>query len=284
MGPQPIDPDAGAVVSGTVVTQGGHGAPAVRFERDGAVGTITLDRAPGLNAINDAMRIGMVSACQAAIEDPGVRVVVIRAEGDRAFCVGADIKETRSEMSLAESRIPPADRDYTTAIAGAPKPVICAINGFCLGAGLEIALACDFRIASADASFGLPEVNLGLIPGAGGTQRLPRVIGPARALDMMMTGQRIGVDEALRIGLVTRVVADKAALDAAALALARDLAAKPPLALLYLKEAVRAGIDGSLPAGLSRERDLFTILRGTEDSKEAALAFKDKRAPVFHGR
>lgn len=256
----------------------------VRLDLDRGVATITIARADAMNAVNDAVRFGLVSACTTAADDPAVRAVVIRAEGDRSFCVGADIKETRGDLSQAEMRAPPHDRDYTSAIAAMTKPVICAIHGFCLGAGLEIALACDIRIATRDASFGLPEVNLGLIPGAGGTQRLSRLIGLGHALEMMLTGERVGADRALELGLVTRLVDDRETLDASASSLAHQLSTKAPLAVRYLKEAVHAGLDGSLATGLARERDLFAILRNTDDSREAAEAFKAKRSAVFVGR
>lgn len=256
----------------------------VRFEKDEGVAVITIARADALNAVNDAIRIGLVSACSRAAADPTVHALVIRAEGDRSFCVGADIKEARLPASQPETRTPPADRDYTSAIAASAKPVICAIHGFCLGAGLEIALACDIRIAAPGSTFGLPEVNLGLIPGAGGTQRLSRLIGIGRALDMMMTGERIDAEAALACGIVTRLAKDKADLDRMAITLAKSFASKPPLAVTYLKEAVRAGLDGTLTAGLARERDLFTILLATEDRAEAAEAFKTKRKPTFVGR
>ncbi len=261
-----------------------HADAVVRLEVDGAVATITIARSDAMNAVNDAVRVGLVSACAAAADDPAIRAVLIRAEGERSFCVGADIKETRRELSQAEMRAPPSDRDYTSAIAAMTKPVICAIHGFCLGAGLEIALACDIRIATREASFGLPEVNLGLIPGAGGTQRLSRLIGLGRALDMMLTGERVGAERALQLGLVTRLVDDRESLDGMALSLAHQLSTKAPLAVRYLKEAVHAGLDGSLATGLARERDLFAILRATEDSREAAEAFKAKRSAVFVGR
>ncbi|MDB5703816.1 MAG: enoyl-CoA hydratase [Sphingomonas bacterium] len=256
----------------------------VRLERDGAVAVVTLARADAMNAVNDAIRIGLVSACEQAEADPAIRVLVIRAEGERAFCVGADIKEVRPILSQAEMRTPPADRDYTAAIAAMTKPVIAAIHGFCLGAGLEIALACDIRIAAPCASFGLPEVNLGLIPGAGGTQRLSRLIGVGRALDMMLSGDRVDAAKALAYGLVTRLTASRDELDERALALARSLSVKAPLAITYLKEAVIGGLDGTLTAGLARERDLFILLQATEDKAEAAEAFKTKRVPVFVGR
>jgi enoyl-CoA hydratase/carnithine racemase len=256
----------------------------VRLDRVDGVGVITLARVDAMNAVNDAIRVGLVSACEEAATDPAIRAILIRAEGERSFCVGADIKEQRPNLSQAETRVPPADRDYTAAIAAMAKPVIAAIHGFCLGAGLEIALACDIRVASPCASFGLPEVNLGLIPGAGGTQRLSRLIGIGRALDMMLTGERIDAEKALAYGIVTRLTADRAELDGYGHQLARSLAAKPPIAVAYLKEAVIAGTDSSLAGGLARERDLFTLLRATEDYREAAEAFKAKRPPVFRGR
>jgi enoyl-CoA hydratase/carnithine racemase len=259
-------------------------AEVVSLVRQDGVGIVTLLRADAMNAVNDAIRFGLVSACTEAASDPSVHAVVIRAEGDRAFCVGADIKERRAPLSQAEARTPPADRDYTSAIAAMTKPTIAAIHGFCLGAGLEIALACDIRIASPDASFGLPEVNLGLIPGAGGTQRLSRLIGVGRALDLMLTGDRLDARHALAYGLISRLAANRAELDESAIAMAKALAGKPPLAVRYLKEAVAAGIDGTLSAGLARERDLFTLLLATEDAKEAAEAFKAKRRGIFVGR
>lgn len=257
---------------------------AVRYEIDGNLAIITLARADAMNAVNDALRIGMVRACEDAAADPAVRAVLIRAEGDRAFCVGADIKEARPELSQAEARTPPADRDYTTAIAAMTKPVVVAVHGFCLGAGLEIALAGDIRIASPCATFGLPEVNLGLIPGAGGTQRLTNLIGIGRAIDMMLTGERVNAERALDWGIVTRLVADRAELEAVSRKLAHALAGKAPIAVAYLKEAVMAGVGSGLATGLARERDLFVLLKATEDSREAADAFKAKRPPVFRGR
>lgn len=258
----------------------GWDAGDIRLGHDGRVAIVTLSRAQAMNAINDPIREGIVRACAEAARDPGVGALLLRAEGDRAFCVGADIKEKSGFDPVADRRLPPA-RDYAAALAALPKPVIVAIHGFCLGGGLEIALACDIRIASADARFALPEIDLGLIPGAGGTQRLPRLIGAARALDMMMTGERITAEAALGYGLITRLCDTRAALDAAALALARSLAGKAPVAMAYLKEAMA---DDGLSAGLARERHLFTLLQATQDRAEAAEAFKAKRPPVFTGR
>jgi len=217
----------------------------------------------------------------AAAAEPTIRAVLLRAAGERSFCVGADLKEERSPSRLAPSAL---ECDYTAALSALSKPVVVAIHGFCLGAGLEIALVCDVRIASPEASFALPEVNLGLIPGAGGTQRLARLIGAGRALDMMMTGERISADQALAWGIVTRLASSRPALDEMALMIAKTLASKPPLAVAYLKEVVAEGQDMSLPEGLAREKTLFSLLSKTEDRAEAVDAFRAKRPPRFVGR
>lgn len=161
--------------------------------------------------------------------------------------------------------------------------MIAALHGYCLGGGLELALACDIRIAAPGAQFGLPETGLGLIPGGGGTQRLPRVIGLGRAMDLLLSGDRIDAQEALRIGLVSRLVADRDALLGEARALAGRIAARPPTATAYAKEAARNGIEMDLQAGLTLEKTLFSLLMSTSDRAEAALAFKEKRAPRFTG-
>jgi enoyl-CoA hydratase/carnithine racemase len=254
------------------------------MERDGHVAIVTLARAEALNAIDDSVRMGIVEACARASSDAEIRSVLIRAEGERAFCVGADIKESKRPATQIASRRLEPERDYTSAIAAIAKPVVAAIHGFCLGGGLEIALACDIRMAAADASFALPEINLGLIPGAGGTQRLPRLIGIGRAMHMMLSGERIDAQRALDYGLVTHVAPDRDALNAAALALAHSIAAKPPLAAAFVKEAVQTGVDAGLKPGLVLERDLFTLLLNTEDRLEALDAFKTKRQPLFSGR
>jgi enoyl-CoA hydratase len=256
----------------------------IRLSHDGRVAIVTLARGQAMNAINDTIRRGIVRACTEIARDPGVGALLVRAEGDRAFCVGADIKEERAPLNQVESRMLPPDRDYTGALAGLAKPVVAAVHGFCLGGGLEIALACDIRIAAPGASFALPEIDLALIPGAGGTQRLTRLIGVARALDMMMTGERLSAERALDFGLITRLCKTRDALDEVSLTLARSLADKAPIAMAYLKEAVLAGADETLSSGLTRERDLFTLLQATQDRAEAADAFKNKRRPIFVGR
>lgn len=257
---------------------------AVAVELGGGVAVVTLNRPDAINALNDPLRVGLTRAFRDAEADPDVKVVVLRAAGERGFCVGADIKEFRPPVSLAASRRWSPDKAYIAAIGAVTKPTIAAIHGFCLGGGFEIAMACDLRVAAPDAVFGLPEVNLGLMPGSGGTQRLPRLIGPAMALDLMLTGRRFSAEEALSMGVVSRVVASRDVLFSEAKALAEEIAAKSPLATAFIKEAVHSGVDMSLNEGIRLERDLFTLLGSTEDKQEAAAAFREKRRPVFKGR
>jgi enoyl-CoA hydratase/carnithine racemase len=255
----------------------------VLVERRGRVGLVTLNRPDVVNAINDAIRTGLPAALAELDQDDGISVIVIAGAGERGFCVGADIKESRVVGNSVQERRRLFRLDWADRVDKVTKPVIAAIHGFCMGGGLELALACDIRIAAGNALFSLPETGLGLIPGGGGTQRLPRLIGLARALDLMLTGERIGAEEALRIGLVTRIAADKAALDAEALRVAEIIAARPPAASAFLKEAARRGLDADLESGLRLEKALFSILMKTSDRDEAALAFKEKRPPKFTG-
>jgi enoyl-CoA hydratase/carnithine racemase len=257
---------------------------AVTFERKGAVAIVTLNRPEAINALNDAVRTGLASSFREAEADPEVRVVLLRAAGQRGFCVGADIKEFRAPPSLIAARRIDKARAYIDAIASTTKPTIAAVQGFCLGGGFEIALSCDLRIAARDAVFGLPEVNLGLIPGSGGTQRLPRLIGTGRALDLMLTGRRIAADEAFQLGVVTRLAESQETLFDEALAIAEGIAGKSPSAVAYIKEAVLSGADLALKDGIVLERNLFTLLMSTEDRLEAAAAFREKRPAVFTGR
>ncbi len=251
--------------------------------QDGA-GWIVLNRPEAMNAVNDDLRTGIPAAVDAFEVDPAVRVIVLAGNGPRAFCVGADIREKRAPETVAEAHHRLAAMRWISAPATAAKPVIAAIHGFCLGGGLELALAADVRICTQDAQFALPETALGLIPGGGGTQRLARLIGPGPALDMILTGDRIGADEARRLGLVTRIVPEGGDLRAEAQALAARIAARPPMATRHAKAAVLGGLDQTLAAGLALERGLFAVLLSTEDRLEAARAFAEKRAPNFTGR
>lgn len=251
------------------------------LERLDAVARITMNRPESVNAINDAIRHGLPALLQQLDADPSIRVIVLRGAGERGFCAGADLKEKPAAKAPVTAALQ-GRTSWIESLDGIAKPIIATIHGFCLGGGLEIALACDLRIASQDATFGLPETGLGLIPGGGGTQRLPRLIGLGRALDMMMTGDRIDAPEALRIGLITRLSADHAALESDSLALAARIAARPPVATAFAKEAAAVGIQLDLPSGLRLERALFTMLLSGEERREAVAAFREKRKPDFN--
>jgi enoyl-CoA hydratase/carnithine racemase len=258
--------------------------PVVAIERHGAVALITLNRPEAINAINNQIRAELPAALQELDEDPSVRCLVLTGAGERGFCAGADIKEGRTAGSPAEElrRMTPAA--WIEALDRVAKPIIAAIHGICLGGGLELALACDVRMAARGARFGLPETALGLIPGGGGTQRLPRLIGLGRALDLLLSAEAIDADEAYRIGLVTRISASPEAVLADALHLANAIASRPPIAVVYVKEAARAGLDAPFSAGLKLEKGLFALLTSTADHAEAVAAFKEKRQPHFQGR
>jgi enoyl-CoA hydratase/carnithine racemase len=258
------------------------GPPVLVSVRDG-VAVVALNRPQRLNAINDDIRRMLPETLEAQDDDPDVRVIVIHGGESRGFCVGADITEQRPPETAIATRRRNSHKAWVDAFDRTTKPLIAAVHGFCFGGGLEIALACDIRMASSDALFSLPETGLGLIPGAGGTQRLHRVIGLGRALDLLLTGDRIDAQEALRIGLVTRLVAERAKLLEEAVALAGRLAQRAPAATLYVKEAAKASADLHLSAGMALERSLFALLATTEDRHEAARAFREKRAPKFSG-
>src|SRR5262245_61475602 len=256
---------------------------AIRYDAADGLATITLARPDVLNAMNDTMRRELTRCFTALADDDGVRVVVVTGAGERAFSAGADIREFVEPLVPVRFREQRRRIDFRQVMDRCPQPIIAAIRGFALGGGLELALACDIRIASEDAQLGLTEVNLAIIPGGGGTQRLPRLVGRGKALEMILTGARIPAAEALRIGLVERVV-PVAELMAAAQGLARDIAAKAPIALRYAKEAVVSGLGLPLQDGLRLENDLATLLRTTEDRVEGARAFVEKRRPKWTGR
>ena len=264
---------------GAVMESLGQGA--VEVERRAGVAWITLNRPESINAINDSIRQHVPAALQALDANPDVHVIVVRGAGERGFCAGADLKERPAVENPLDARVLRARTTWIESFDRVAKPVIAQIHGFCLGGGLEIALACDLRIASADAVFALPETGLGLIPGGGGTQRLPRIIGLGRAMDMLLTGERIDASEALRSGLISRLVPDHAALATEAAALAERIAARPPLATCFAKEAARVGLQIDLPAGLRLERALFTLLLSGDERREALAAFREKRPPAF---
>ena len=249
---------------------------------DGVV-TITLNRPEVHNAMNEQMRQELTRCFGDLATSDAARVVVVTGAGERAFSAGADIREFVEPQVPVRFRESRKRVDFRQAMDRCPQPIIGAIRGYALGGGLELALACDIRIAGEDAQLGLTEVNLAIIPGGGGTQRLPRLIGRGRALEMILTGARIDAREAWRIGLVERVVPAADVL-AAARELARTLAEKAPVALRYAKEAVVKGLELPLADGLRLENDLAALLRTTEDRVEGAKAFLEKRKPRFTGK
>ncbi|MGM8935260.1 enoyl-CoA hydratase/isomerase family protein [Pseudomonas neustonica] len=256
---------------------------AVKVVRDGAVGWVILTRPGQINAINDDIRQGVPAALALLEGDCAVRAIAIRGEGERGFCAGADIKEKRGVETSLDVRKRIELSSWIDSLDRISKPVIVAIHGYCMGGGLEFALAADIRVASPDAILSLPETGLGLIPGGGGTQRLSRVVSPGHALDMLLTGDRLDAAKALSIGLVSRVSLSSDSLLDEVSALAHKIAAKPPMASAFVKRAARASLEMELGAGLSLERDLFSLLATTKDAKEAALAFSERRQPVFTG-
>lgn len=249
---------------------------------DGHVATLTINRPDKLNALNIETRARMVRELDELAKNDDVRVVVITGAGDKAFVAGADISEFEGRSPVDQYRVM-TDSSIFLAVDRFPKPTIAAINGFCLGGGCELAMACDIRIASERAKLGQPEINLGLLPGGGGTQRLPRLVGMGAALKLLYTGDFIRADEAHRIGLVDEVVP---AGDVAARAkeLAEAIAAKSPVALRLIKQAVRTSLRTPLDEGLSQEVSLFALAFASEDMKEGVDAFLNKRKPNFTGR
>jgi enoyl-CoA hydratase len=256
---------------------------AIRYELADGVATITLNRPDVLNAMNNPMRVELLEVFTRLRSDEAVRAVVVTGAGERAFCAGADIREFLEPPVPTRFREERRRLDFRREMDRCPQPIIAAIRGFALGGGLELALACDIRVAAEDAQLGLTEINLAIIPGGGGTQRLPRLVGRGKALEMILTGMRVPAAEALRLGLVERLV-PAAELLPSAQALAKSIAEKAPIALRYAKEAVVSGLELPLAAGLRLENDLATLLRTTEDRVEGARAFVEKRKPRWSGK
>lgn len=254
----------------------------ILFDVQARVARITLNRPEQLNALSFAMRNELAAAFDRCAADPDIRAVVLAGAG-RAFCAGVDLADGSFEETPIESVEVRTRGDFRAKLTGLGKPTVAAVQGFCLGGGCELALCCDLRIAAEDAQFGQPEINLGSTPAGGGTQRLPRLIGAGRALEWLMTGDRMPAAEAYRVGLANRV-APAAELQAMAMDVANKLAAKAPLAIKYLREAVYHGLDLPLEEGLRLEIYLGGLLRTTEDRVEGLNAFREKRPPQFKGR
>ncbi|WP_433497749.1 enoyl-CoA hydratase/isomerase family protein [Sphaerimonospora sp. CA-214678] len=245
------------------------------------IATIRLDR-PKLNALNRQMQEEIAEAARLVDTDPAVHAVILYG-GERSFAAGVDIKEM-SAMPYVEMAVQSRSlQDCFNAVAGIGKPVVAAIAGYALGGGCELALCADFRVAGESAMLGQPEIRLGIIPGAGGTQRLPRLVGPARAKDLIFTGRHVDAGEALAIGLVDRVVPD-AEVYTAALELAATFVQGPVAAVRAAKQAIDRGLETDLDTGLEIERLQFSGLFATEDAREGMTAFTEKRRPEFTGR
>jgi enoyl-CoA hydratase len=254
----------------------------ITVERRGAVAVLTINRPDKLNALNNKVHEEAVSALGELRVDESVRVLVITGAGEKSFVAGADIKEFQGQTPTGQR-----DRFYRPTLFNSidtfPKPVIAMINGFCLGGGNELALACDLRICSENAKFSQPEINLGLIPGGGGTQRLTRLIGEGRSMEIMLTGDMIDAQAAYDFGLVNHVY-PAAELEEKTMELANKIADKAPIALQLAKEAVKFASRSNLDEGLRREIDLFALCFATEDKQEGVSAFLEKRKPDFKGK
>jgi enoyl-CoA hydratase len=253
------------------------------LDRDGAVAVVTINRPKVLNALNaqtvDDIRRAMLELRQ----DTEVRAVIVTGAGDKAFVAGADIGELATQDPTRGREMAMRGQHVLDLVEQLGKPTIAAVNGFALGGGCELAMACTFRVAADTARLGLPEINLGIIPGYAGTQRLARIIGRSQALELILTGRHVTAAEALALGLVTRVVPAAALMDEAR-AFAAELASKAPLAVRYALDAVTRGLDMPFAQGCALEATLFGLAVATEDMREGTRAFLEKRKPSFTGR
>jgi enoyl-CoA hydratase len=254
----------------------------VLYETRGRVAIVTINRPEKRNALDGQVRCAVLGAIDRARRDENVRSVIVTGAGEKAFIAGADIGEFEGRSPVDQWRVMKAPTIFD-AVERLPKPVIAAINGYCLGGGMELALACDIRIASSSAKLGQPEVNLGIIPGGGGTQRLPRIVGLGAALRLILSGEIIAADEALRLRLVEEIVEPAKLLDRA-VELAELMASKSPVALAAAKEATRAALSLPLDDGLKLETALFQLCFSSADKAEGVRAFMEKRAAEFTGR
>jgi enoyl-CoA hydratase len=255
-------------------------SPFVLVERDGAVAVVLLNRPQQLNALSGPLMDELVAALGELDEDESIRCVVVGGN-ERAFAAGADVGElaAATAIQLYENR----RIDQWDAIRAVRTPLVAAVSGYCLGGGCELAMVCDLIVASETARFGQPEINLGVMPGAGGTQRLTRAVGKAVAMDVILSGRFLTADEALRAGLVARIVAAEAWLDEAK-RVAHTIAEKSPVAVRLAKEAIDKAFETPLAAGVEYERRAFYLARASEDATEGLTAFVEKRTPDFKGK
>ena len=254
----------------------------ILVDRRGAIAFIRFNRPDKLNAMNSKMKDEIIAVLNEFEEEDAVRVVVFTGQGDKAFVAGADINEFKDRTALEQWDLYQQPLLYD-AIDRFPKPLIAMINGYCLGGGCELILACDIRIASEKAQIGQPEINIGIIPGGGGSQRLPRLVGYGKAMQLILTGDRISAQEAHRIGLVDEVVPHDQ-LEAKTLDVATKIAEKSPIAIRLAKEAVKAALRMPLSEGLRYEQSLFSLIFTTDDKNEGVRAFLEKRKPQWSDR
>jgi enoyl-CoA hydratase len=255
----------------------------VLYEKKGAIAYVTVNRPKVLNALNTPTWKDLRTAFEDARDDTAVRGVILTGAGNKAFIAGADIGELAHVAAFEAEQSSRFGQDVLDLIENLGKPVVAAINGFALGGGCETAMACTIRLAVESAKFGQPEVTLGLVPGGGGTQRLPRLIGKGRALHLILSGEMIGAQEAYRIGLVNEIV-PAAELITRAEAILRKIASNAPIAVKFALEAANKGLDTTQGEGLLLEASYFGLCAATEDKKEGTTAFLEKRAPQFRGR
>jgi len=255
----------------------------IRLDHDGAVAVLTIDRQEKRNALSSTVRAELVAALDALRDDESVRVLVITGAGEKAFVAGADINELATQTPTTGREHAVTGQHILDLVEHLGKPVIAALNGYALGGGCELAMACTIRIAADTAKLGQPEINLGLIPGYAGTQRLARIVGRGRALELLLTGDQISAQEAHRLGLVNRVV-PAAELIAEAKKLAATLAAKAPIAVRYILEAVHKGVEMPFAQAQVFEATLFGLVASTADMREGTTAFLEKRKPEFKGK
>jgi enoyl-CoA hydratase len=255
----------------------------VLYEKKGAIAYVTVNRPKVLNALNTPTWTDIRSAFEVAKADPSVHGLILTGAGDKAFIAGADISELAHVDAYEAEESSRFGQSVLDFIENLGKPVIAAVNGFALGGGCETAMACTIRIAAEHAKFGQPEVKLGLLPGGGGTQRLPRLVGKGRALQLILTGETISAQEAYRIGLVNEVVPSANLIERAE-AILKQITANAPIAVKFSLEAANKGLETSQAEGFALEASYFGICAATEDKKEGTSAFLEKRAPQFHGR
>ena len=255
----------------------------VLYEKKGAIAYVTINRPKELNALNLKTWENLREAFEDARNDTAIRGVILTGAGDKAFIAGADISELATITAVEAERSSSYGQEVLNLIENLGKPVIAAVNGFSLGGGCETAMACTIRVAAEHAQFGQPEVTLGIIPGGGGTQRLPRLVGKGRALQIILSGERINAQEAYRIGLVNEVVPVAANLIPRAEEILNQIFKNAPIAVKYSLEAVNKGLETSIADGLSLEASLFGICATTEDKKEGTQAFLQKRHANFKG-